>query len=142
MDANPSELGPALLRWLNSFDLPEPVESWKALQDGQILWKILRTVEPGYFSGDLPEELGTTADNWIPRWQNRELARLNRLKTASLIFVLVKYINRVVMAFIRDECGKLQALGQKMNPDLKAIAIDGSPKETIEVSTVRLYQRD
>lgn len=70
MDTTPPELGPALLRWLNSFDLPETLESWKALQDGQILWKVLGIVEPDYFSGDLPEEVASTSDNWIPRWQN------------------------------------------------------------------------
>ena len=37
------------------------------------------------------------------------------------------------MGFIRDECGRLPRLSKKMNPDLKAIAIDGSSEELIQV---------
>lgn len=45
----------------------------------------------------------------------------------------VKHINRLVMSFIRDDCGKLQELSKRMSPDLKAIATDASPKDSQEV---------
>lgn len=68
--ADPPELGPALLRWIQSFPFANTVRSWKDIQDGVILWKILRDVEPAYFTGHLPED-ETAGQNWIPRWQNR-----------------------------------------------------------------------
>jgi len=46
----------------------------------------------------------------------------------------VKYINRMVTTYIRDECDKLPFLSKKMSPDLKAIAIDGSTQNIIKVS--------
>lgn len=41
------------------------------------------------------------------------------------------------MNFIRDECGKLQELGRRMDPDLKAIAIDAQPAASQQVSNLR-----
>lgn len=38
------------------------------------------------------------------------------------------------MAFIRDECGKLPELSKRMNPDLKAIAIDASTEQIVQVT--------
>lgn len=45
----------------------------------------------------------------------------------------MKHINRTVTTYIRDECDKLPFLSKKMNPDLKAIAIDGSTQNIIKV---------
>lgn len=66
---DPPELGPALLRWITAVPFAGSVKSWKDLQDGRILWRVLRAVEPAFFTGDLPEDVAA-ADNWIPRWQN------------------------------------------------------------------------
>lgn len=42
MDPVSPELASALLQWVNSFEeVHKPVGSWKELEDGQILWKIL-----------------------------------------------------------------------------------------------------
>lgn len=114
------ELPAALLRWVKSFDFAVSIASIKDLQDGVVFWKILGQVEPGYFSGDLPEATASTVDNWIPRWQN------------------LKHIDRLVTAYIRDECNKLPELSRKMTPDLKAIAIDGSRDDTIQVGLSRI----
>ncbi|KAB8339263.1 hypothetical protein FH972_022196 [Carpinus fangiana] len=115
MDPDPPELTTALFRWANTFDLGKTVESWRDLQDGHVLWKILQDVEPDYFSGELPESSASAQENWIPRWQN------------------LKHIDRLVMMYIRDECGKLLELSKRMNPDLKAVAIDASSEDLIQV---------
>lgn len=47
--------------------------------------------------------------------------------------ITVKYIDRHVTMFIRDECNKLTEASRKVTPDLKAIAIDGSREDTIQV---------
>ena len=42
MDSVPPELASALLQWVNSFEeVHKPVSSWRELEDGEILWKIL-----------------------------------------------------------------------------------------------------
>jgi protein HOOK3 len=45
----------------------------------------------------------------------------------------VKHIDRMVTTYIREECDKLPHLSKSLNPDLKAIAIDGSPQNIIKV---------
>ena len=70
MDTTSPELETALLAWVNRFSLSKPVGSWAELKDGQVLWHILRAVDPDYFKGDLPEATAQTSDSWIPRWQN------------------------------------------------------------------------
>jgi len=45
----------------------------------------------------------------------------------------VKFVNRKAQAYIRDECDKLHNLGPRMNPDLKAMAMNGSKKDTLQV---------
>ncbi|QDS76980.1 hypothetical protein FKW77_005688 [Venturia effusa] len=115
MDSTSPELALALLQWLNSFELPTPVRSWKDLEDGSVLWMILKDIDADYFDGTLPEADRKEKDDWIPRWQN------------------LKHIDRLVTTYIREECGKLPHLSKSLNPDLKAIAIDGSPQHTIKL---------
>ncbi|KAF2423181.1 hypothetical protein EJ08DRAFT_640365 [Tothia fuscella] len=115
MDTTSPELASALLQWVNSFDIPTAINSWRDLEDGAVLWKILVDVDPGYFQGSLPEADRKQKDNWIPRWQN------------------LKHIDRLVTTYIREECDKLPHLSKSLNPDLKAIAIDGSPKNIIKL---------
>lgn len=121
---DPPELSKALLKWVNSFDLSRKISKWSDLQDGQVLWKILGEIEPDYFTGELPEPYSSASDNWIPRWQN------------------LKYINRAVTTYIREECGKLPELSKRIDPDLKAIAIDASAEDSSQVgSDQRVYHR-
>ncbi|KAI9669901.1 MAG: hypothetical protein M1831_006936 [Alyxoria varia] len=115
MDPDPPELPTALLRWVTTFNFASSVRSLKDLQDGEILWQILVDIRPDYFTGSIPDASAANSDNWIPRWQN------------------LKHVERMVMSFIRDECGRLPRLSKKLTPDLKAIAIDGSSEELIQV---------
>ncbi|EON61824.1 hypothetical protein W97_01041 [Coniosporium apollinis CBS 100218] len=119
MDPVSPELASALLQWVNSFnEVHKPVGSWKELEDGQILWKILVDLDPAYFQDELPEPDRKSADNWIPRWQN------------------LKRIDRMVRTYIREECDRLPNLSKTMSPNLKAIAIEGSKNETIKLTRI------
>ncbi|KAF1810307.1 hypothetical protein P152DRAFT_475863 [Eremomyces bilateralis CBS 781.70] len=109
------ELGQSLLQWIKTFETPEPVRSYDDLQTGHLIWHVLRDVDPNYFRGDLPETDLTARDNWIARWQN------------------LKHVDRAVTTYIREECKQLQTLSHKMTPDLKAIAAEASPGETIKL---------
>lgn len=116
MDATSSALASALFQWVNTFNLPTRIESWRDLEDGQVIWLVLHDIDPQYFQGSLPEnDRNKSTDNWIPRWQN------------------LKHIDRMVTTYIRDECQQLPNLSRNMNPDLKAIAIDGSPEQSLKV---------
>lgn len=116
MDDFKPELLKALLDWVNTFDLPHKINQWNQLEDGQILWKILADIDSDYFNGPLPENDRKSTENWIPRWQN------------------LKYIDRAVTTYIRDECGKLPVLSKRMTPDLKIVAQDGSPMLTAKLA--------
>lgn len=48
-------------------------------------------------------------------------------------FGTVKHIDRLVTTYIRDECERLPYLSKSLNPDLKAVATDGSPENVIKV---------
>jgi protein HOOK3 len=75
-------------------------------------------IDADYFDGDLPEldkKQKGSQDGWIPRWQN------------------LKYIDRLVVTYIRDECEQLPYLSKSLNPDLKAVATDGSPDNVIKL---------
>lgn len=116
MDDFKPELLKALLDWVNTFELPHKISQWNQLEDGQILWKILADIDSNYFNGPLPENDRKSTENWIPRWQN------------------LKYIDRAVTTYIRDECGKLPVLSKRMTPDLKIVAQDGSPMLTAKLA--------
>lgn len=74
MDATSSDLEQALLQCADNFGLSKPVKSWKDLQDGHLFWEMLKVLDPGHFTGELPENELKTGDSWISRWQNREHA--------------------------------------------------------------------
>ncbi|KAL1306446.1 hypothetical protein AAFC00_005145 [Neodothiora populina] len=112
-DTDPPELAAALLKWAKAFPTSRPVENWADLQDGRVLWDILKDIDPTYFEGDLPESLQRTDDHWIPRWQN------------------LKHINRLVTAYLRDSSDSLENPSVNLAPDLKAIATDGSARDTV-----------
>ncbi|KAI5273281.1 hypothetical protein E4T47_03564 [Aureobasidium subglaciale] len=112
-DSIPPELAAALLKWIQAFHTSRKVEGWEDLQDGQVLWDILQDIDPGYFQDDLPESLAKTQDHWIPRWQN------------------LKHVNRLVTSYIRDSSGSIENPTGSHDPDLKAIAMDASAKDTI-----------
>lgn len=75
---------------LNSFPLADKVRSLKDLNDGRVLWQVLRKdpehtmtlpwqfadgtrlgeIDANYFAEDLPAQGPTLSDHWLPRWQN------------------------------------------------------------------------
>lgn len=117
MDGASPALASALLQWINqSFTLPRPANSLRDLEDGQLIWHVLRDIDSNYFAGSLPEKIERSgADNWIPRWQN------------------LKHIDKMATTYLRDVCGELPNLSRNMNPDLKSVAISGSPEQTLKV---------
>ncbi|KAF2672157.1 hypothetical protein BT63DRAFT_452651 [Microthyrium microscopicum] len=115
MEKTPPELDQALLLWINSFKLPSPVKTWAELADGATIWTILADIDPDYFHDALPEDDAKSNDNWIPRWQNW------------------KFIEKEVLQYIRDECGRLTNLGRVMHADLKAIATESSKDNIVKV---------
>ncbi|KAF1353275.1 hypothetical protein BDV97DRAFT_291354 [Delphinella strobiligena] len=119
-ESDPPELAGALLKWARAFPTKRSVENWTDLQDGQVLWDILKDIDPTYFDGDLPEPLQKTDDHWIPRWQN------------------LKHINRMVTAYLRDSSDSLENPSKNLVPDLKAIATDASAKNTVTLLKIML----
>jgi len=107
------ELAAALLKWVQAFQTSKKVESWEDIQDGRVLWDILQDIDPGYFQDDLPETSAKTRDHWIPRWQN------------------LKHVNRLVTSYLRDSSGSIENPEGSQAPDLKAIATDASPRDTV-----------
>ena len=136
---------------MNSFVPPTPVTAWRDLEDGTTLWRILGTlhssweklawrpnygigdIDAEYFHGELPEVDKNSKENWIPRWQNREPGPVAPNHGSMLMTRQVKYIDKMVTTYIRDECDQLHFLSKNLNPDLKAIAIDGSSPQIIKV---------
>ncbi|KAH0157303.1 hypothetical protein KCU82_g9971, partial [Aureobasidium melanogenum] len=112
-DEAPPELAAALLKWVQAFQTSKKVEGWEEIQDGQVLWDILRDIDPDYFQDDLPEPPAKTQDHWIPRWQN------------------LKHVNRLVTSYLRDSSGSIENPAGSHDPDLKAIATDASPRDTV-----------
>ncbi|KAG9662201.1 hypothetical protein KCU95_g19242, partial [Aureobasidium melanogenum] len=112
-DEAPPELAAALLKWVQAFQTFKKVEGWEDIQDGQVLWDILRDIDPDYFQDDLPEPPAKTLDHWIPRWQN------------------LKHVNRLVTSYLRDSSGSIENPAGSRDPDLKAIATDASPRDTV-----------
>ena len=116
MDGRPPdhpELPKALLSWVREFDFASSVTNLRTIQDGVIVWRILKEVDPEYFTGELPEPDASKDDNWIPRWQN------------------LKHIDKYLTTFMRDGSERLSGLSKQLNVDLKAIAIDGSSEDSL-----------
>lgn len=105
MDATSPELEQALLECANTFGLSRSVKTWKDLQDGTLLWEMLKLLDPDYFTGDLPEDSQKTGESWISRWQN------------------MKFIDKAMTTYLR-EVAMNEGLIRLLTPDLKAIAID------------------
>lgn len=83
---------------------------------------MLANIDPDYFNESLPNlDEGTDrrrsiVDNWIPKWQN------------------MKYIERQVSTYIREECGQLPVLSKRMIPDLKKGVRDDSMMLTAKLT--------
>ena len=139
MDVDPPGVAKYLLRWATTFEFARSVTSYRDLQDGRILWKILNESDPEYFEGDLPEPNASAADNWIQRWQNRKSQLLTHVRTElhgrreANLRLIVKHIEKLVTTFIRDEREKLPEMSRRMSPDLKAVAIDASNDDSVQV---------
>ncbi|KAF4544484.1 Microtubule binding protein [Lasiodiplodia theobromae] len=116
MDATSPELEQALLECANTFGLSRSVKTWKDLQDGTLLWEMLKLLDPDYFTGDLPEDSQKTGESWISRWQN------------------MKFIDKAMTTYLR-EVAMNEGLIRLLNPDLKAIAIDSDVVQSTKVRT-------
>ncbi|OJD29562.1 microtubule binding protein hook3 [Diplodia corticola] len=114
MDATSPELEQALLECANTFGLSKPVKYWKDLQDGHLLWEMLKLLDPDYFTGDLPEDVQKTGESWISRWQN------------------MKFIDKAMTTYLR-EVAMNEGLIRLFNPDLKAIAIDSDVAQSTKM---------
>ncbi|KAL9614123.1 MAG: hypothetical protein Q9167_001408 [Letrouitia subvulpina] len=77
----------ALLAWVNTFSLVEDVKSLRDLNDGRIIWDILRDIDPAYFTSSLPEGR-TLPEKWIPKYEN------------------LKFIHRSLIAYISEDRGE------------------------------------
>ena len=113
--ADPPELSKALINWASMFEFAASVTKFRDLQDGEVLWRILKEVDSEYFIGELPEPNAGKDDNWIPRWQN------------------LKHIDKFVISFIRDEMGELTEYTKRLSIDFKAIAIDASAEDSLQL---------
>ncbi|KAK4990749.1 hypothetical protein LTR50_002285 [Elasticomyces elasticus] len=115
LNSEEPKLTSALFDWVNSFNPPRLVESWRDLRDGKIVWEILREVDPIHFCGAAPEQDSGAPADWIPRWQN------------------LKHIHRLVVSYLVDVCDQIPELSKKMEIDLKTIASDASAGESAKV---------
>ncbi|KAI9880472.1 MAG: hypothetical protein M1830_002824 [Pleopsidium flavum] len=104
--------GAALREWLNSFPLPDKIRSLNDLNDGRVLWQVLRDIDANYFAEDLPEQGPKLSDHWLPRWQN------------------IKQINKTLTNYILDQCDQSLPPNTQATQDLKAIATAASAVET------------
>lgn len=149
MDATSPELEHALLECATSFGLSKPVKSWKDLQDGQLLWEMLKALDPEHFTGDLPEDSAKTSESWISRWQNSmlipfgagdETGRVLADVNLAANFRAVKFIDKAMTTYLR-EVAMNEGLIRLLNPDLKAIAIDSDVVQSTKVRTPDLITR-
>ncbi|KAL8690037.1 MAG: hypothetical protein Q9218_004422, partial [Villophora microphyllina] len=99
----------ALLEWVNTFALPEDVQSLSELTDGHILWDILRDVDPTYFTSSLPETRGNSK-KWVPRYEN------------------LRHLHKTLTAYISEE-NEEDLYAPYAGDGLKAIAQDASVPE-------------
>ncbi|KAI9670141.1 MAG: hypothetical protein M1817_004478 [Caeruleum heppii] len=113
---------PALLEWVNDFPLPHNITSTTQLDDGLVLWEILKDIDPTYFGHGLPSPQLKDPDHWLPKWQN------------------LKQINKDVLNYIRDECAQTLYLHAKSVPDSKIMANgnDGAELETVKLLKIIL----
>ena len=109
--AEGTELSACLLQWVKSFDSAGQAHSLAALNDGLILWNILRQVDPAYFTGDLPEPGATASTDWTRKWQN------------------LKHVEKQVALYYRDVCNEQEQVDAGSAPDLKAIAAEQSERD-------------
>lgn len=107
-----TELESCLLQWVRSFEEIGDVQSLESLDDGLVLWKILREIDADYFAGDLPEPQVNKASDWTRKWQN------------------LKHLERQVSMYYRDIASGQEQITVDSLPDVKAIAAEASTAET------------
>lgn len=143
MDATSPELEQALLECANTFGLSRSVKTWKDLQDGTLLWEMLKLLDPDYFTGDLPEDSQKTGESWISRWQNStlipfyagdEMGRVLAPGHLTANLTAVKFIDKAMTTYLR-EVAMNEGLIRLLTPDLKAIAIDSDVVQSTKVRT-------
>ncbi|MCJ1477356.1 hypothetical protein MMC13_006027 [Lambiella insularis] len=108
--------GDALLEWINRLPIPRTVTSLSSLNDGLILWEILRDLDPVHFAGDLPSD---HLDSWLKRWQN------------------LKQISKRLILYVTEERNQEIPEGRDWG-DLKLIAENGATAEIIKLLSLIL----
>ncbi|KKY28837.1 putative m protein repeat protein [Phaeomoniella chlamydospora] len=133
--ASVNAVSSALFEWVASFHLRRGVRSAEDLNDGILIWDILRDIDPNFFTGNLPETDPT--DLWVPRWQN------------------LKYVHKLLTSFLAEICGHpspniggtidLQAIAQEqsardLNLLLKLVLLAAISSERAEEYVMRMPQ--
>lgn len=109
--AEETSLSACLLQWVKSFDSAGQAGKLADLNDGLILWNILRQIDPDYFTGDLPEPDVTSSTDWTRKWQN------------------LKHVEKQVAVYYRDVCNEQEQANAGSVPDLKAVAAEQSERD-------------
>lgn len=103
----------AFLEWINTFNLTEDVKHLNELNDGHILWDILRDIDPTYFTSSLPESRANTA-KWIPRYEN------------------LRFLHGTLVSYISEDRAQI-LYAPRAGEGLQAIAQNASAPELIEL---------
>jgi protein HOOK3 len=109
--AGETSLSTCLLQWVRSFDNAGGVDALTDLNDGLVLWAILRQIDPDYFTGELPEAEVNASSDWTRKWQN------------------LKHVEKQVAMYYRDVCNEQEQVDAGSVPDLKAVAAERSERD-------------
>ncbi|KAI4189990.1 MAG: hypothetical protein L6R41_001098 [Letrouitia leprolyta] len=107
------EIQVAFLEWINTFNLTEDVKSLNELNDGHILWDILRDIDPAYFTSSLPESRANTT-KWIPRYEN------------------LKFLHGTLVSYISEDRNQV-LYAPRAGEGLQVVAQNASAPELIEL---------
>ncbi|KAG7010177.1 hypothetical protein G7Y79_00001g004490 [Physcia stellaris] len=121
------EVQQALLEWINTFPLQAVVPDLRSLSSGEEIWEVLCSIDSEYFSGELPESTENTRKTWSSRWEN------------------LKHVYEYLVLYLKerqDEGATGNHPKSLPKPDLKAIAMDSDPNNSIQAGRYgRLIQR-
>lgn len=133
-DVEVSALSHALLRWINTLSSTVPVTSLVVLQDGHVMWQALQKIGPDYFTQNLPHEYANGVEM---RWQNCE-SFAGCIKYFKLTFSIVKFIKDCVTSYLTEQCEQPEGVLDKLNPNLRAVAVGVEDDDTIEVAVNKM----
>jgi len=129
-----SPLGQALLRWIDTFSTATsvtPLTSLVQMQDGTVLWEVLQRIGPDFFTTGLPH---TDAKDVEMRWQNCKFRSICSWSYARLTYIVVNFIKTKVTNYLTEQCDQPADMFEKLNPNLRAIAVGVEDDDTIEVA--------